>query len=139
MSGYDIGQFDSQEINELGCGFFRKPFDFSEFVLWLSVRELQMDLLRPLPIKRKETRYASDAEVTFAVPPAEESLKGTTLNMSASGLCIKTNAHLQQGQSLRVDFGHGERVRSALVRWLRRLEGGFYIAGLNLPESLLSK
>jgi CheY-like chemotaxis protein len=139
MSGYDTDNFASKEIHEMGCAFFRKPFDFGEVDEWLSVRELQMDLLQPLSIRRKEMRHSSDAEVTFAVSPDEENLKGTALNMSASGLCIKTNAHLRQGQSLTVNFGHGEPIRSALVLWLRRLEGGFYLAGLNLTESLLSQ
>ncbi len=139
MSGHDIENFESQKIQELGCAFFRKPFDLSEFGAWLSVRELQMDLLQLLSIRRKETRYTSDEDVTLAVSPDEVNLQGTALNRSASGLCITTNAHLRQGQSLTVNFGHGDFIRSALVRWLRRLEGGFYIAGLILPESLLSK
>lgn len=139
MSGYDIEKFEPQEIHELGCAFFRKPFDLIEFGAWLSVRELQMNLLQLLSIRRKETRYTSDEEVTLAVSPDEENLKGTALNRSASGVCIKTNAHLRQGQSLNVNFGHGELIRSASVRWLRKLDGGIYIAGLNMPEPLPSK
>jgi hypothetical protein len=98
-----------------------------------------MDLLRPLSIRRKEMRHLSDAEVTFAVFPDEENLIATAVNMSASGLCIKTNAHLRQGQSLTVNFGPGEPIRSARVLWLRNLEDGFYLAGLNLTEPLLFK
>ncbi len=137
MSGYDTDHFESEEIYEMGCAFFRKPFDFSQFGKWLSVRELQMDLLQPLSVRRKEMRYSSDAEVTFAVSPDEKNLKGTALNMSASGLCIKTNAPLRQGQSLTVNLGRGKPILSALVRWLMRLEGGLYIAGLNVTGSLL--
>ncbi len=139
ISGFDTDDFDSEDVYKLGCAFFKKPFDFSELSIWLSERELQMDLLQPLSIKRKEKRHISDTEVTFAVSPDEESLIGTALNMSASGLCLKTNARLRQGQHLTVNFGQGEPVCPALVRWFRKLEGGLYIVGLNLTTSPLSE
>ncbi len=139
MSGYDIEQFYPQEIRDLDCTFFRKPFDFEEISLWLSVRELQMDLLQPLAIRRKEKRYDSVAEVTFAVSPNELNLKGTALNVSATGMCLKTASPLRKGQYLTVDLGQHDSFRTALVRWLREIEGGVYIVGLNLMLSLPSE
>ncbi len=135
MSGYDIEQFYPQEIRDLGCTFFRKPFDFSEISLWLSVRELQMDLLQPLAIRRKEKRYDSVTEVAYAVSPHEVNLKGTALNVSASGMCLQTASPLRKGQYLTVDLGQRDSIRTALVRWLRKIEGGAYIVGLNLTVS----
>jgi CheY-like chemotaxis protein len=132
ISGYDVEEMGVHDLHELGCAFFRKPFNFDELSAWLSERELQMDLSRPLGVRRKEKRYESDKEVTYMLSINNENLEGIALNMSASGLCIKTKAPLRQEQSLIVHFGQADPSRVALVRWLRELDGGLYLAGLIL-------
>jgi CheY-like chemotaxis protein len=47
ISGY-AGEEDFEAIRELGCAFFRKPFDFSELSEWLDECEKRMDLSSPL-------------------------------------------------------------------------------------------
>jgi DNA-binding NtrC family response regulator len=130
-SGFDVEDIGVPDLHELGCAFFRKPFNFDEMSAWLSERELQMDLSRPLGIRRKEKRYESDEEVTYLISVNNENLEGIALNMSTSGLCIKTKAPLRQEQSLIVHFGQADLSRVALVRWLRELDSGLYMAGLN--------
>ncbi len=130
-SGYDFEDMGVPDLHELGCAFFRKPFNFEEMSAWLSERELQMDLSRPLGMRRKEKRYESDKEVTYVLSVNNENLEGIALNMSTSGLCIKTKAPLRQEQSLIVHFGQADLSREALVRWLMELDSGLYLAGLN--------
>ncbi len=67
MSEYDINSRDLQKIRDLGHAFFRRPFDFTELSSWLAVRELQMDLLQPLAISRKERCYESAKTVLYTV------------------------------------------------------------------------
>ncbi len=45
MSGYEI---EPRTIRELGCAFFKKPLSLRELSAWLTERERQMDLSRPL-------------------------------------------------------------------------------------------
>ncbi len=58
LSEHAIGEFKAGEVYNLGCAYFLKPFDLNEISTWLSIRELQMDLLRPLSLMQIEKRYA---------------------------------------------------------------------------------
>ena len=118
-------------IHEIGCAFFKKPFSLGQLSTWLSERESQMDLSQPLAIKRKEQRNLNTKEVTYSVPPNATNHIGIVVNMSPSGLCVKTFSPLNQGQSVVVHFGQFALSRAAMVLWGKEIEHEVYMAGLS--------
>ncbi len=129
ISGY-IDDKRLDKVHELGCAYFIKPFNLDEVAAWLDERERQMDLSQPLGSSRKEQRYENNNEVTFIMPPHVENLRGVAVNMSHSGLCLKINTPLRQEQSVTVYPGSLNPARAALVRWVKEIGSGLYMAGL---------
>ncbi len=118
-------------LHDSGYAIFKKPFSFGVISEWLDEREQQMDLSQPLGITRKEKRYQSIKEVTYKTPPNSAELKGTAINMSPSGLCMKTTTPLKEEQHVTLHSGLSDPLRSASVRWVRKIENDFYMAGLH--------
>ncbi len=129
ISGY-IDDKRLEKVHELGCAHFNKPFNLDEIGKWLDEREQRMDLSQLLGAARKEERYENNNEVMFIMPPNDENLKGIAVNMSSSGLCLKINTPLKQEQSVTIYPGTLNPARAALVRWVKEIGSGSYLAGL---------
>ncbi len=124
--------FDNTEIREImeaGCLIFEKPIDLHKITAWMHHREQQMDLSQPLKIRRKEERHASTQMVEYTVHPKKKIFRGVAINMSSSGLCLKTRTPLRYEQTLTIDPS-----RPASVRWSNRIEGGSYLIGLQYMQ-----
>ncbi len=121
-------------MHDSGYAIFKKPFSFGVISKWLDEREQLMDLSQPLGITRKEKRNQSIKEVTYKMPPSIAELKGTAVNMSPSGLCMKTNTPLKEEQHVTLYSGLAEPSRPASVRWVKKTENGFYMAGLHFTQ-----
>jgi hypothetical protein len=130
LSGY-VDDTITKDIILLGCAFFAKPLDFNVIATWFEKREHEMDLLQPLGIKRQDIRYDMNKEITCIVPPNNRMLKGIAINMSTSGLCMKTTIPLRNEQMVTIypDY-HPNPSRAASVRWAKRADGGMYMTGL---------
>ncbi len=122
-------------IMESGCVFFEEPIDFHKLTAWLHNREQQMDLSRPLNIKRKEKRYTIDEDLACIVLPNNKLLKGIAVNKSPSGLCLKTKSPLRQEQSVTIHSERPNTPRAASVRWAVKMEDGLYMMGLQYIQS----
>ena len=127
----DIDDNKLKSIDELGSAFLEKPFSLKTLSAWLDEREQLMDLSEPLGIMRKDKRHEGKAEVTYMTSPDEKDLKGVVVNTSPSGVCLKIDAPLKEDLPVMIRlYGPGE-IRSALVRWVKEVESGFYLAGLS--------
>lgn len=129
MSG-DLDDRGWKGIRELGCRYFQKPFSFSEVSKWLDEREQQMDLSRPLGVRRTEKRAGSDEGVMCLVAGNEKLVKGIVLNRSASGLCLKIKCRVREGQTVAVRSGLFPTSRTASAQWVRAAGDGSYVTGL---------
>ncbi len=117
-----------------GYAIFKKPFSFGVISEWLDEREQQMDLSQPLGILRKEKRCQSKKEVTYKTPPSLAELKGIIVNISPSGLCMKTNTLLKEEEYVTLCSGLPGPARQASVRWVKKTENGLYMAGLHFTQ-----
>ncbi len=124
-----------KDIMEAGCVFFEEPIDFHKLTVWLHNREQQMDLSRSLNIKRKEKRYMIEGDIACIVQPNNKFLKGTAVNKSPSGLCLKTKIPLRQEQTVTIHSERPDTSRAASVRWAVKMEDGLYMMGLQYTQS----
>ncbi len=118
-----------REVMDAGCAIFEKPIDLNKMTVWLHHHERHMDLSKPLRIKRKETRYASDKPVEYAIRPNANIFTGTSVNTSSSGLCLTTDIALRDEQTVTINPLAPNSSRAS-VRWSQAMTSGSYIVGL---------
>ncbi len=119
-----------KDIMESGYVFFEEPIVFHKFTAWLHNREAQMDLSRPLHIKRKEERYAIEENVACIVQPNNKFIQGIAVNKSPSGICLKTKTSLRREQTVTIRSERPSTSRLASVRWTAKMEDDLYKMGL---------
>ena len=127
------GHFDDIKINEIvepGYVVFEEPINFHKITAWLVAREQEMDLSRPLKINRKDERYASNRDVACLAQPNNKVVTGTAVNMSSSGLCLRTDSPLRHEQVVTVHPDYLIPCQPASVRWAMKMESGSYMMGL---------
>lgn len=120
-----------RKVTRLGSAFFQKPFNLSDLSQWLDECEKRMDLSQPLASRRSEDRRSSGLEVTFTTGQRKEQQKGTIVNASESGLCLKVGNPLGKNETIKIRTELFDTVQEASVRWVKEAEGGVYIAGLH--------
>jgi CheY-like chemotaxis protein len=130
ISGY-IGDDQRGMVEELDAAFFPKPVDFDELMVWVDSCELRMDLSQPVAIKRREARHACSLEVLFGTRRADEILKGTTVNMSTAGACLRTKHPLEPSQQVIIQTNPPHPPQQAAVRWVKNNGTDTYLIGLN--------
>lgn len=118
-------------IDELGCAFFEKPFDFNQLAAWFDECEKRIDLSQPLGIKRKEKRHSCNTSVRYMAQAGQDILNGTAINMSTSGICLQINTPLLQEQTITIVSSHAKPSWPASVKWLKDIGNGNYVAGLH--------
>jgi CheY-like chemotaxis protein len=130
MSG-DSSIKSDRRLKELGCSFFSKPFRFSEISEWLEACEKRIDLLKPVAVIRKEERFPFAAEIEYVCDTDDINYKGTVINLSNSGLCLRAGTPLFEGQAIEIRTGLPNTIRTAFVRWVKELRDDFYMAGFS--------
>lgn len=120
----------ANQIRDLGAVFFQKPVEFDRLDRWVQECEQRMDLARPMAIVRKEARQDYSGEVSFQVAPRPEVLRGTTVNLSSSGLCLKTPVSLAKEQMVTIQSALPLASPITLVRWVMTAGDGVFVAGL---------
>jgi|GEM_PF-426633 len=128
MSG-NLDAETQNKVKELGHAFFSKPFNFPEFISWIEDCESRIDLSRPIGIARKEERQAADIDVLYTYEASEKTYRSTVINFSNSGLCLKMHNPISEGQSIMLKTEVPNNCRNASVRWVRKMEDNFYLAG----------
>jgi len=130
ISGY-IGDDHRSMIDELGAVFFPKPVDFDELMAWVDSCEPRMDLSSPLAIKRREARHACSLDVLFGTRQDGDILRGTTVNMSAAGACLRTKHQLEPSQQVIIQTKPPNPPQQAAVRWVKNSGNGSYLVGMS--------
>lgn len=130
ISGY-IDDHNRRKVEELGCSFFAKPFTLYALAGWLAACEQRMDLSRPLASRRREERFDSYRDITFRLPETESVFAGIALNISTSGLCLRSPHPLSREDTISIDGGHFLSCQQASVRWVKQLDTASYLAGLH--------
>ena len=120
-----------QALRDLGATFFEKPFQFDELERWVIECEQRMDLALPLGYLRKEDRQDLSREIVYTVSSfSDEVCRGTAVNLSPSGLCVKVRSPLEREASVVIKTGLPIASLQARVRWLQDAGDGAYLAGL---------
>lgn len=133
ISGY-IDDEQRGMAEEMGAAFFPKPVDFDELMAWVESCEPRMDLSRPVAVKRREARHACSVEVLFGTKAGDGILRGTTVNMSATGACLRTNHQLEPSQQVIIQTNPPHPAQPAAVRWVRNSGNAGYLVGLNFSS-----
>ncbi len=119
-----------RELERLGITFFQKPIDFEALAAWIKECEKRMDLSIPLGVRRREPRSDCRKEVTYQAPTYYAPASGLAVNTSSSGICLQLSAPLTREQKVRLHSDLFGSARTALVRWIREIDKGQYMAGL---------
>lgn len=115
----------------LGCAVFDKPFRLDDIFAWLDDCESRVDLSLPLGVIRKGYRQPADIETVYATAAGGKFFKGTTMNISESGLCLRTDAPLGEEESIVIGSDLPNGCSRASVRWVNKSEGNSCLAGLS--------
>lgn len=129
MSGF-VDEDRLREVKKLGVSFFQKPIDFEELATWVRECEKRIDLSMPLGVKRIEPRSDCREEVTYQAPIYNAPAYALAVNMSSSGMCLQLGAPLAREQKVRLHSNLLNVSQTALVRWIREIDKGQYLAGL---------
>jgi len=117
-------------IKELGCTSFSKPFQLSRLFTWLDDCKKRIDLSKPAAIMRKHTRYPANIDVVYTYSSDEKLQKGTVLNFSNNGLCLKADTHLMEKQFLKIKTELPNGCKKASVQWIKKIGADLFLAGL---------
>ena len=128
MSG-DLDNKGQKILEELGCTFFSKPFDFNELLACLDDCEKRIDLSKPLGIIRKEDRYPANIDIVYAYNSGEKIYKATVINYSGNGLCLKVDTPLAEIQSIVIKTKLPIDFNNASILWVKEMGPDFYMAG----------
>ncbi|MHB8880864.1 MAG: PilZ domain-containing protein [Thermodesulfovibrionales bacterium] len=131
MSG-DHNVDSDKRLEGLGCAFFKKPFKLHDISIWLEACKERIDLSKPVATIRKEERYPFDAEIAYACDTSNAVHKGLVINLSNTGLCLKTDIPLSEGQAIALKTDLPNTISTVIVRWVKELSAGQYMAGFSL-------
>jgi CheY-like chemotaxis protein len=130
LTGY-MDQGKEQALRDLGAAFFEKPLLFDELERRVIACEQRMDLASPLGYLRKEDRQDLSREIVHTVSFfGDEVCRGTAVNLSPSGLCVKVRSPLERGASVMIKTDLPIVSPQARVRWLQDAGDGAYLASL---------
>lgn len=123
-----------REVERLGVALFQKPMDFEALATWVRGCEERMDLSLPLGIRRREPRSDCRKEVTYQAPTYYAPASGLAVNTSSSGICLHLSAPLAREQKVRLHSDLFGIAQTASVRWIREIDKGQYMAGLQYDQ-----
>jgi CheY-like chemotaxis protein len=118
-------------IHRLGCAAFPKPCRFSALAPWIDACEQRMDLSQPLGVRRRERRAVCCSGAVFRVEREAALCTAEVVNRSSSGLCVRLDRPLAVAQVLSLESRLPLPSDRLLVRWMRPVSGGTYLAGMS--------
>jgi hypothetical protein len=84
--------------------------------------------------RRKEPRYPSEEPAVVTLLTSGEVLQADTMDISKSGLRVRSMSPLDSGTRLRVRFG--TVIAFGQVRWCREVHGSTYDIGILVDHTL---
>jgi CheY-like chemotaxis protein len=124
----------TQTMDRFGIAFFQKPLDFKKLSSWVADCETRVDLSVRLSVRRREPRSAVRTEVTYQAPTYYAPASGLAVNLSSSGMCLLLSSPIPREQRVRLHSKLLGASQTALVRWIRELDKGQYMAGLQYVQ-----
>ncbi|TAN44112.1 MAG: PilZ domain-containing protein [Nitrospirae bacterium] len=81
---------------------------------------------------RRETRYPLVKTIYYTAESGKKSdvFKGVVKNVSNSGLCIYLSGLVDEGKRISINSALPISCNKAVVRWVKQIDTGFYMAGL---------
>lgn len=129
LSGY-IPDDEKERVESLGCAVYQKPLRLSELSPWLEACEGRMDLSRPVGIMRRESRFATEEKIMYQCGDRDQALRGTVVNISDSGLCLKVDNPLPGSRTIRINTDLANCCQSADVKWIREADDNVFLVGV---------
>lgn len=129
MTGY-MDEAMAGEARQVGCRIFTKPVRLDDLSAWVASCEQRMDLSRELADRRMHERIPSGTEILFSINQGIAAIRGTLVNISSSGFCVKSPVPLSPGQSIRLAEKTLFTSGDAEVRWTDTAARGC-LAGLS--------
>lgn len=129
VSGY-MPENERERVESLGCAVYQKPLRLSELSPWLETCEGRMDLTRPVGIMRRESRYETEEKIMYHCGDGNQALRGTVVNISDSGLCLKVDKPFPDSRTIRINTDLANSCQSADVRWIREAADNVFMVGV---------
>jgi CheY-like chemotaxis protein len=120
--------------NDMGCKFFKKPFEVPALAGWVTECEKLYDLSQPLNDKRRRARQAFTQVIEYYVNPASshEKFIGITLDKSNEGLGLRIFSPLRVGDEITILKRFETTKQKGIVMWCNKKGKTIYRAGLRL-------
>ncbi len=82
--------------------------------------------------QRHEPRYAYPKTVEYVLPSGGRpgTLKGVVVNISKGGICLYLYSDYIEGETIVIQNTLPVTSRTASIRWIKKINVGFYKAGL---------
>lgn len=82
--------------------------------------------------RRKQARYDYPYTIEFRLRSSlgQENLKGVTINLSRTGLCMYMFRSIGESQEIVFNNSFPIRAKTASIRWIEKIDDDFYKAGL---------
>lgn len=128
------GDYDEdllKQIDKMGATFFRKPITLSSLANWVASCERRIDVTQPLGLIRKEPRVPFRQEVLCTVNDYPDPLRGTSVNISPSGLCLNLPVPVPPRESIRFITRLPFTSGTGTVQWVNPHSDGSYLLGLS--------
>jgi len=109
---------------------FANPLDLNEFETWVRDCEKRMDLSQRLVVIRRDDRHACSTPVQFQLPGEDADISAQVVNISSCGICLRISKPIERGQELRVRFQKAADADVGIVRWVKKIEEGWYLSGV---------
>ncbi len=85
---------------------------------------------------RSDPRYAYPKTVEYTITSLDDSdtFKGVVVNISKTGICLYLYAIHAEGETITIKSGLPVQSRTAMVKWIKKVNEGFYKAGLEFIQ-----
>ena len=82
--------------------------------------------------RREHIRYDFPFTIDYVLSPkiSDDILKGVTININDAGLCLYIFNPLPEGQKLTIKSILPVFCQTVTVRWIKKMDEDFYMAGL---------
>lgn len=82
---------------------------------------------------RREERFPFAKKIDFNLTHCEKGdyLKGISVNISSSGLCLYVFNPIKEGEIININSELPTACKTAMVRWVKNIETDFYLIGVH--------
>ncbi|MBF0327910.1 MAG: PilZ domain-containing protein [Nitrospirae bacterium] len=86
---------------------------------------------------RREERFPFAKKIDFSMKYCEagDCLKGISVNISSSGMCLYVFNPIKEGDIISINSELPAPCKTAMVRWVKSIETDFYMIGVHCSTS----